>query len=273
MDRRQVVENAKKHGAAIVGLASVDRFDQAPDYARPTTTMEDAQSVILVGVPIPRGVLETLPSHYWTRLHGLLMGGVTDEIAWNLALDLEAEGFRSICVGGLSVGKSIFNKMFDALGGVPYPIHNFETDGELALNWAGQAAGLGTVGTNSLLLTKEFGPGVIFGGVITTAKLEPDPLIEEDLCTECNACVEKCPAGATGEDRSFDMVKCFLTNAAEGRLLTTAMEKKDQAVQDLLVKTLIGSSEHTPATCICGAGCMTACPVDPRKKALKKSKA
>jgi len=76
-----------------------------------------------------------------------------------------------------------------------------------------------------------------------------------------------------GEDRSFDMVKCFLTNAAEGRLLTTAMEKKDQAVQDLLVKTLIGSSEHTPATCICGAGCMTACPVDPRKKALKKSKA
>jgi len=26
-----------------------------------------------------------------------------------------------------------------------------------------------------------------------------------------------------GEDRSFDMVKCFLTNAAEGRLPTTAM--------------------------------------------------
>ena len=272
MQRTEVIESAKKHGAALVGIASVDRFDEAPEYARPTTMLKDAQSVIVFGIPIPRGAVETIPSHIWTRLHEHLMAVVADDIAWNLALELEAAGYKSVDIGGLVVGKSIFNKIVDALGGVPYPIHSFETDGELALNWAGQAAGLGTVGTNSLLLTEAYGPNIILGGVVTTAKLDPDPMME-DLCTECNACVEKCPAGAMGEDRSFDMVKCFLTNAAEGRLLAAAMDKKDQAVQDNLMKTIIASTGHTPATCICGAGCLAACPVDPRRKALKDAKA
>lgn len=272
MLRAEAIESAKKHGAAVVGIANMDRFDEAPEYARPTAMLKDAQSVIVFGIPIPRGAVETIPSHIWTRLHEHTMAVVVDDIAWKLALELEADGHKSVCVGGLVVGKSIFNAICDALGGVPYPIHEFETDGELALNWAGQAAGLGTVGTNSLLLTEEYGPNVILGAVVTAAKLEPDPLVE-DLCTECNACVEKCPAGAMGEDGSFNMVKCFLTNAAEGRLLATAMEKKDQAVQDNLIKTLIGLTGHTPATCICGAGCLAACPVDPRRKALKTGKA
>jgi epoxyqueuosine reductase QueG len=270
MQRQQIIESAKRHGAAIVGIASVDRWEPAPVYARPTTILKDAQSVVVFGVPIPRGAVETIPSHIWTRLHGHLMGVMVDDIAWKLALELEAEGYKSVDIGGLVVGKSIFNKMVTALGGVPYPIHDFETEGELALNWAGQVAGLGRVGTNSLLLTPQFGPNVILGAVITTAKLEPDPMIEEDLCDECGGCVKDCPAGAMGEDRSFDMVKCFLMNAAEGRLLSKAMAAGDTAVQENLSKTIIGWTEHTPATCICGAGCLAACPQDPRRKALKK---
>jgi epoxyqueuosine reductase QueG len=235
--------------------------------------LKDARSVIVFGVPIPRGTVETIPSHIWTRLHEHLMGVLVDDIAWKLALELEAAGYKSIDIGGLVVGKSIFNKMVDALGGVPYPIHDFESEGELALNWAGQAAGLGTVGTNSLLITKEYGPNVILGAVVTAAKLEPDPLIEESLCDECYSCVEKCPAGAMGEDGSFDMVKCFLMNAAEGRVLSKAMEKKDAVVQEVLVKTLLSLTGHAPATCICGAGCLVACAKDPRRKALKQAKA
>jgi len=270
MQRQQIIESAKRHGAAIVGIASVDRWEPAPVYARPTTILKDAQSVVVFGVPIPRGAVETIPSHIWTRLHGHLMGVMVDDIAWKLALELEAEGYKSVDIGGLVVGKSIFNKMVTALGGLPYPIHDFETEGELALNWAGQAAGLGRVGTNSLLLTRQFGPNVILGAVITTAKLEADPMIEEDLCDECFGCVKDCPAGAMGEDGSFDMVKCFLMNAAEGRLLSKAIAAGDTAVQENLSKTIIGWTEHTPATCICGAGCLAACPQDPRRKALKK---
>lgn len=272
MNREQVIESTKKYGAAIVGIASMDRFDKAPEYARPSTILKDAQSVVVFGVPIPRGAVETIPSHIWTRLHGHLMGVYVDDIAWKLALDLEAAGHKSVNIGGLVVGKSIFNKMVDALGGVPYPIHDFETEGELALNWAGEAAGLGTVGINSLLITKDFGPNVILGAVVTTAKLEPDPLIEEGLCDECFNCVEKCPGGALGEDGSFDMVKCFLMNAAEGRVLSMAIEKKDAMVQEVLTKTLLSLTEHTPATCICGAGCLAACPKDPRRKSLKQAK-
>jgi len=43
-------------------------------------------------------------------------------------------------------------------------------------------AGLGEFGRNNLALTPEYGPRIRFNSVITSAKLEPDPIIKEKLC-------------------------------------------------------------------------------------------
>jgi len=62
---------------------------------------------------------------------------------------------------------------------------------------AAQAAKLGTIGWNGLLITDKYGPRVRLGCVLTEAYLEPTleaaPAID---CTECRICIQKCPAHA-----------------------------------------------------------------------------
>ena len=79
---------------------------------------------------------------------------------------------------------------------------------------AAKYAGLGTIGLNNCLLTPEFGPRVRFVSVFTAALLEPDPVIEKDLCIKCEACVKCCPVNALTlrEDQvkgDYDVMACI----------------------------------------------------------------
>ena len=58
-----------------------------------------------------------------------------------------------------------------------------------------QAAGLGTIGRHSLLITLEFGSMVWLGAVLCEQNLEPDKM-KEPLCNNCNLCVDICPVNA-----------------------------------------------------------------------------
>lgn len=42
---------------SAVGFAPVDRFGQAPEKHHPSRICKDAATVIVFGIPIPRGVL------------------------------------------------------------------------------------------------------------------------------------------------------------------------------------------------------------------------
>jgi len=139
---------------------------------------------------------------------------------------------------------------------------------------AGAAAGIGTLGKSGNLLVPKYGPNIILGGVITTAEIEPDPIMDYELCTDCDDCIGRCPGDAISVDGEagkpiFDPIKCWLMNAVEGRTLKKAMDAGDTAVSENLTKTIFMQSEATPATCICGDGCLTSCPVDNRIKKLK----
>lgn len=63
---------------------------------------------------------------------------------------------------------------------------------------APQAAGLGTIGRHSLLITPEFGSMVWLGAVLCEQEFEADALIE-NICNNCNLCVEACPVDALKE--------------------------------------------------------------------------
>ncbi len=79
-----------------------------------------------------------------------------------------------------------------------------------AISWrqAGYLAGLGSYGENGLLVTRQFGNAVRLAGVVTTAELEPDAPLEEDLCDHCMGCVEDCPASALSGGGRIDKKKC-----------------------------------------------------------------
>ena len=97
---------------------------------------------------------------------------------------------------------------------VPVPTNESQWD-EKTQRWrsvisqkhAAQAAGLGTIGRHSLLITPEFGSMVWLGAVLCEQELESDEL-KEPVCNNCNACVNICPVNAL-EHFELDQQACW----------------------------------------------------------------
>ena len=57
-------------------------------------------------------------------------------------------------------------------------------------------AGLGWIGRNALLVTREYGPALRFSSILTDAPIDAAKPVDESSCGECGECVRHCPAGA-----------------------------------------------------------------------------
>ncbi len=57
-------------------------------------------------------------------------------------------------------------------------------------------AGLGWIGKNTMLITREFGSWVFLGEIFLSVKLPPDRPFRENYCGTCSRCIEACPTGA-----------------------------------------------------------------------------
>jgi len=57
-------------------------------------------------------------------------------------------------------------------------------------------AGLGWIGKNTLLITREYGSWVFLGEIFISVSLPPDEPFQENHCGTCNRCVDACPTGA-----------------------------------------------------------------------------
>ena len=71
----------------------------------------------------------------------------------------------------------------------------------------GQAAGLGVIGDNGLLIHPDYGSYVFLGEIVTTLSLEPSKPLGES-CFNCGACRRACPNGALQKDASVDLSLC-----------------------------------------------------------------
>ena len=72
----------------------------------------------------------------------------------------------------------------------------------LSYKHVAELAGLGTIGRNSLLITRDFGPRVRLACLLTDAPVDETPSIKKDYCTRCNACMKVCPAQAIQKPKS-----------------------------------------------------------------------
>ena len=73
--------------------------------------------------------------------------------------------------------------------------------------WA-QRAGLGWVGKNDLLVSRDLGTWMFLGEIITTLELEPD-LPEQNHCGTCTRCIDACPTEAIVEPSVVDATRCI----------------------------------------------------------------
>ena len=179
INRDKVKEIMKSLGADLCGIASLDRFECAPEGYHPLDVFPKCKSVISFGCRFPVGALICKSHTPYTQIRNTITPKM-DMIALNFCIEMERHGI--MCV--------------------PIPTNDSEWDSKtnrwrsiISQKHAAQAAGLGTIGRNSLLITPEFGSMVWLGTVLCDEEFEADEL-KEPICNNCNLCVDVCPVHA-----------------------------------------------------------------------------
>lgn len=82
-------------------------------------------------------------------------------------------------------------------------------DNRLVDRAAAARAGLGWLGRNTMLLSRELGSWTVLGSVVTTAALPVVTEIQPDGCGTCRRCQSACPTGALDESGVLDANRCL----------------------------------------------------------------
>ena len=224
---------AKQHGAVLVGVASIDRFDAMPPlHDRPPRGQDprdfvpNAESVISIAQPILNPVmdapaaladmdLEMVPPDikypYLEMLYHITGHRVQDymleQIGQIVGQNLQVRGFNTMFfpTAGMHprpdppldlTERQIWEGSSKRWADLYSPFRY--TSGPFSHRHAATRAGLGEFGYNNVVLTREFGPRQRFNSIVTEAELVPDPLISEPICLRgsCNLCLQACIAQA-----------------------------------------------------------------------------
>ena len=90
-------------------------------------------------------------------------------------------------------------------------------------------AGIGFIGKNGLVISKEFGSYMFLGELITNLELEPDQPVDYD-CGDCNRCVEACPTSCLLGDSTMDAKRCLSFQTQDKGMMDLEFRKKIKTV-------------------------------------------
>ncbi|MDA8141884.1 MAG: hypothetical protein M0036_24825 [Desulfobacteraceae bacterium] len=190
-----IARHLEAHVSAV-GFAPVERFAEAPEAHHPATVCKDAQTVIVFGIEVPRGVLSS-PAYNLYALHRAYhtVYRRLDEISLELCNLIESQGRHSAV-------------MIPSYA--PMVFHGAEPWGLISLKHAAVQAGLGAFGRSGQMYHPTFGSRLRLAAVVTDAALPGDALIDADPCPKkCRACLQSCPTGAFTAEGRFEKMKCL----------------------------------------------------------------
>jgi epoxyqueuosine reductase len=190
----------KKLDIDMIGVASIEKSDELKNRA--AQFLPTVKSVIVFAKETYKEVVSlTGPSKETGEaelgevlsVHANYIYGRLNRAVHEFAQLFHQEGFRSIplCAApGFITDQRFVKSLF-------------------SYKHAAELAGLGTIGRNSLLITREFGPRVRLACLLTDAPVDETPCTKNDFCTKCNACIRICPAQAILEPQSG---QCYAVN-------------------------------------------------------------
>ncbi len=202
---KQIIEAALKNGAALAGIANVEALRMSPSHKIYTRlenfsgigTVKDsdtlkadqlfnwpkaAKSILVIGLPHPRSLQKL---DWWdgkgtpgNRLLIDIMKHIRQEIENNLKIKTTR-------------------------------LHYYVEKGGVFLKDAAVLAGLGCIGKNNQLVTRDYGPRVRLRALFLNAEMQPTGPIRFDPCSDCKVhCRKVCPENAMDKKaRSFESIE------------------------------------------------------------------
>lgn len=197
MQRKKLSDELKKKllnaGAALVGIGDMS---EVPNCSFPIG--------ISVAVPVPVNIVKSLKKlptrEYYDTYYTL-----------NNKLD------GIICEGAEFLSKRGFNALAQTRNQVVLDREHWISP--IPHKTVATRSGLGWIGKNCLLVTREFGSAVRISSFLTDAPLICDTSIDVSFCGECTLCVDACPAQAltgvlwkkkTKREQIIDVQKCYI---------------------------------------------------------------
>ncbi len=194
MDALNVKEKALKLGADICGIGNEERFTDAPKGFHPLDVLPSCKSVIIFGMRFNATTMNARSTSPYTVARNTIALEL-NLIASKLALYIADEGYDAVPIG--------------ATGPDEYIEEEGKFHGVISLKHAAVLSGLGKMGRNTLLVNEKYGNMLWLGSVLTSAKLEADPIAPYEPCSgDCGLCVSSCPPGAL-RDNTIDQSMCM----------------------------------------------------------------
>ncbi len=198
---KELKDFAKKAGADLVGIGSMDRYEGAPIQSDPRYIFPEAKSIIGLGFRIHRGLLRGIEEGtYFAGYPAMGYASINDVYAPMVLREvgnfLEDNGYEAILYQNTSV------RLGTGAGKAVSP-NKPRPDVFLHFRISAFICGMGEIGYSKVFLTPEFGPRQRFAFIITDAPLDPDPIFEGKLCDRCMLCVKDCLSGAINADKTI----------------------------------------------------------------------
>ncbi|MBF0699203.1 tRNA epoxyqueuosine(34) reductase QueG [Streptococcus danieliae] len=92
-----------------------------------------------------------------------------------------------------------------------------------------QRAGLGFIGKNGLLITKEYGSYVFLGELVTNLEIEPDQPVPNG-CGDCTRCLTSCPTSCLLGDGTMNAKRCLSFQTQDKGMMDLEFRKKIKTV-------------------------------------------
>ncbi|HFH9837102.1 TPA: tRNA epoxyqueuosine(34) reductase QueG [Streptococcus suis] len=90
-------------------------------------------------------------------------------------------------------------------------------------------AGIGFIGKNGLVISKEYGSYMFLGELITNLEIEPDSPVDYD-CGDCNRCVAACPTACLLGDGTMNARRCLSFQTQDKGMMDLEFRKKIKTV-------------------------------------------
>lgn len=200
--RDWVEEMRQEIGVDLMGVLAVDEYSHPAFLYGVQALLPTAKAAVIFGMEYDSEVMNLIkhPSKYAGKVktgemlapHVNQLNIEIDQCVSDLSRILKKQGYRSLSI--------------PARG---QPLHPSGVKATLSYAHMAEAAGMGTIGTHSLLITPEFGTRTRLTCLLTEAPLQTTKRVDPiDDCTHCLDCVKICPVQAIsipGPGKRYDV--------------------------------------------------------------------